>query len=602
MELELEHALTGQRLPVKIPATEVVNAIRINAGDHVIHGNWVGYVEEVFEEALVETDGSQDLVRVCDIGHSLSVGAVPNDVSCFSILCRCLCLRVPATQLASRNSLWMSVFNWEQEHSKRIVDVRQILVCVNWLAINQKLTPAEQEGLKRPKRFWTDLDKLTNLGVLGDRAHLSGDKVVFRDPSTMIEKYGLEVTKHGVEGLEVSVMNVVATHTKLDLLWQDSATSTEAAKDLVPYVNLDEHDVWGGDHVLWKGEGGQQRGAVVQSMDPVERTAVIKYYDSDEVETIPVLELDVQGPDPVTFGVHRGDTVLLSTEDTAFEAPTLGRIGESEELPHPDDLREDMSKRGMAFAAHYQRATPQVMPRSAAEASEIDWFGTVVALERDGGVVVELPDGRRTLTSITKLTLLARDEGEDDWADGSESYTDHEGSAGNSDAAWMTEEGVEAEKGDWDDDWEDMSETGNVQPEDGDVEMASAQETKQPEVVAVAAHGEGAAINAEAEASTSSDSHTNGGTNGTATPSQGGELPRHSGADMPTDDARWPLFEIKETAPADHAFIGETNDGAPAKAFYSRLQKEFRALQSSLPGQSLSLKHRGARRQLTHCP
>lgn len=81
MELELEHALTGQRLPVKIPATEVVNAIRINAGDHVIHGNWVGYVEEVFEEALVETDGSQDLVRVCDIGHSLSVGAVPNDVS-----------------------------------------------------------------------------------------------------------------------------------------------------------------------------------------------------------------------------------------------------------------------------------------------------------------------------------------------------------------------------------------------------------------------------------------------------------------------------------------------------------------------------------------
>jgi ubiquitin-conjugating enzyme E2 O len=59
-------------------------------------------------------------------------------------------------------------------------------------------------------------------------------------------------------------------------------------------------------------------------------------------------------------------------------------------------------------------------------------------------------------------------------------------------------------------------------------------------------------------------------------------VPQAAGASMPSD-ARWERFAILEEAPADHAFLKEKVE-APKKAFFSRLQKEFKILQNSLPG------------------
>lgn len=49
----------------------------------------------------------------------------------------------------------------------------------------------------------------------------------------------------------------------------------------------------------------------------------------------------------------------------------------------------------------------------------------------------------------------------------------------------------------------------------------------------------------------------------------------------------WKRFEVLASAPADHAFYN-TTPGQPSRSFMTRLTKEYKALQSSLPGMSIS--------------
>lgn len=50
------------------------------------------------------------------------------------------------------------------------------------------------------------------------------------------------------------------------------------------------------------------------------------------------------------------------------------------------------------------------------------------------------------------------------------------------------------------------------------------------------------------------------------------------------DSAEWSRFEILPSAPPDHAFY-TTPHAQPSKAFLGRLNREYRALKSSLPGE-----------------
>ena len=52
-EALLEGVFSHRSLGDWIPVSKLVNAVRISRGDHVIAGDWVGVVEEVFEEAMV---------------------------------------------------------------------------------------------------------------------------------------------------------------------------------------------------------------------------------------------------------------------------------------------------------------------------------------------------------------------------------------------------------------------------------------------------------------------------------------------------------------------------------------------------------------------
>lgn len=46
-EVKLQHALTGEELDQWVKYEDVSNALKIDARDRVVYGNWVGTVEEV---------------------------------------------------------------------------------------------------------------------------------------------------------------------------------------------------------------------------------------------------------------------------------------------------------------------------------------------------------------------------------------------------------------------------------------------------------------------------------------------------------------------------------------------------------------------------
>jgi hypothetical protein len=61
-------------------ASDLVAATRINHGDHVVSGDWIGVVEEVFEMAMIELGDSGTVRRVCDIGNTFSVGTATDTI------------------------------------------------------------------------------------------------------------------------------------------------------------------------------------------------------------------------------------------------------------------------------------------------------------------------------------------------------------------------------------------------------------------------------------------------------------------------------------------------------------------------------------------
>lgn len=229
------------------------------------------------------------------------------------------------------SGIWSTLFPRRTEVKSIVLNVKQTVVCVNWLGLNQRvsilvrgeflsrspvgsltlyagrfttqLTPEQQNDRPRPKRFWTDVDQLTLVRSFSEHIRRSsvhaqsqeacpdtfavtlpctdavGDKVIFRNAdfaqselrkmhimsfSPSLEpgdlgtsgckpkraqlirhhpEYGLEITQHGREKYPVDVMNITGTRTIVKVLWQDGRQTTELAKDLVPYLNLDEYDV-----------------------------------------------------------------------------------------------------------------------------------------------------------------------------------------------------------------------------------------------------------------------------------------------------------------------------------------------------------------------
>lgn len=421
---------------------ELVLANDWNEGDFVIYKNcWMGVVDEVFDDVAVRLENGSVVVVENPFGLEIPILSEEEEAAVQSVsspingageeaggepkltgpagkkTSRPKTVQAPShlspgqtvtTAKANlRRGRWLyGAYNASISPTGVVVSVSTVKIVVNWLCQNMmvsgRFVPVEKpemsiEGdseISRLKKFrkstggFVGIDGKPHSGTngTGGGGELQvGDRVRFRDLESAVVKYqgGVrKIQRSETMGFEVNTFVVVETRTRVRVLWQDMTETIEEARGLVPYLNVDEHEVWPGEMVVIKSEpeddkvkpaepdtsdsGRQQfEGAwqffnaalatpenampapefikpakvgVIQTANPAERVAKVMWFVEPKVEVagnimIPGSKTGPLGEtvEDVSFyeiiahqalGVRRGDFVLVAPERIASEEPT----------------------------------------------------------------------------------------------------------------------------------------------------------------------------------------------------------------------------------------------------------------------------------------
>lgn len=420
---------------------ELVLANDWNEGDFVIYKNcWMGVVDEVFDDVAVRLENGSVVVVENPFGLEIPILSEEEEAAIQSVSSpingaggearvepkptgpagrkTSRPKTVPAPSHLSpgqtvttakanlRRGRWLyGAYNASISPTGVVVSVSTVKIVVNWLCQNMmvsgRFVPVEKpdmsiEGdseVSRLKKFrkstggFVGIDGRPHAGTngTGGGGELQvGDRVRFRDLESAVVKYQGGVKKiHRSEtmGFEVNTFVVVETRTRVRVLWQDMTETIEEARGLVPYLNVDEHEVWPGEMVVIKSEPEDDKmktaepetgntgrlqfeGAwqffnatlatpenampapefikpakvgVIQTANPAERVAKVMWFLEPKVEVagnimIPGSKTGSLGDnvEDVSFyeivahqalGVRRGDFVLVAPERIVSEEP-----------------------------------------------------------------------------------------------------------------------------------------------------------------------------------------------------------------------------------------------------------------------------------------
>jgi len=348
------------------------------------------------------------------------------------------------------------------------------------------------------------------------------------------------------------------------------------------------YECWPGDHIAWKADNGDARAAVLQSFDPRQRVAEILFTDSKEKQMVSALELDpggVGGPGKPHFGVNVGHPVLLCY-DNQTPAPEVPLLGQFETQMDHMWWRNELAQKAEEYAEEQSRVD-MVVPQG--DKSKIDWYGTVMDLHMDGSIAIKLGSGNMVQCELSNLQLLA-DPGymDDGMGDGQDAWADEMGmdvdDRPSSEASWETlSEAGQDEAGWMDEDMEDGDDSMELDEEEQerrDVERAVPSVQPPTSETPIEPQSAPSSIAVQTDAVEPNEA-------GPSRPKANGSGASHR-PHFDDDDEKWQRFAMLEEAPADHHFIAEASNQMGSKVYLTRLNKEHRALMSSLPG-ALSL-------------
>ncbi|KAI4523174.1 hypothetical protein K525DRAFT_222350 [Schizophyllum commune Loenen D] len=565
MRIRVAHAVSGEELPGWHTLDEFAPR-PADVGEYLVYNDWVGQIQ-TFDETLVEAAGH--LIRVPELSTRLVVGDKGRHI-----------LPPPQGNLSGILSYIMG--QNRPSEGDTVVAVRHTVYAIAWFGISQKLDPREAEKRERPKKFWygEDVAKLTVIRGVAERQLHVGERVFFRkfDSARPHTRHGRDQDPGGI--FVCSAFKIIESETIIDLLWQDGTRDQRKATDVIPYLNPDDLDCWPGNHVLYKGEDGNKRVAVVQSVDAKERIAKVLFLDTQKIELVPLLDIDPHGgtTGEITseLGVQLGDFVFIC-DDNGFTDSRVPVLGEVEpwvrEVPltegEPLGWRKELTELGAEVTSgHDSRLGNVRLPRP--DDNSLNWIGEVTALNLDGTVEVTYPNTKKDTFNLKQLNKLqdgVTQLQEDMWNNGSE--------MGGSDE-------------DMEDVWEDIPDTEGVP--NGDWEWYDDQEAPNgamddTEVLEDGADAEmGSATSDVAEEDMSS---TVVDETAQSLPIPKDKEPISSDDISPTagpssEPDAWTRFEILPEAPHDHAFYDSAVEPR-SKAFFSRLNREYRALQANLP-------------------
>ncbi|KAF9326960.1 hypothetical protein BG006_009673 [Podila minutissima] len=365
VELDLQRVCPpmNQFLGIDAKLVDFVQQFAVNT--HVIYDGWLGVIEEVKDEVTVMLQDSS----VCIVKDSNSLDLRDNihDLSCFFPDSLEPGYAVCGPSRVFKNAEYI-VGSYKPSHKQGYVLRAEVTsIIVNWLSFNP-LALDQTPGVAPPPRHLDDFENIiVYKSVEQHCTYELLDRVKIVDPDTN-KALGLKpfcpflkskatrllcpdrMHNHASK-FATEEMKVIGTKTKVTILWQDLSASEDVdSTTLVPYLNMDDQDVWPADYVLLKpGEvlidepGGvnfDRKKAdmlgIVQSANAKDRTAYVKWFSEErdqgleqEAEELSLYEI-MSHPD---LKFRMGDKVVISREreqsplsDIAPRAPSVEDI------------------------------------------------------------------------------------------------------------------------------------------------------------------------------------------------------------------------------------------------------------------------------------
>ncbi|OCL04684.1 hypothetical protein AOQ84DRAFT_345944 [Glonium stellatum] len=390
-----------------VPADELQNVHEYNEGALVVYDDWVGRIEDVYDEISVRlSNGSVVVVENWDeldpddpLVDRLSIGDT-----------------VKTKKGNLRRGRWKyGAFNPNIRPHGTVVDTRTTNINVRWLG--RRIGAVAASTVEPTMELNTDVLESGNLYVYdttrgpakptlaGSRNEESsyhiadvtvGDRVRFKDLTAACVKYdGTRTLPNGLpqgkveriprtetQGYDMNVYLIMQTQTTVTVLWQDLSISENTSTSLIPDPNVDDDDeVWPGEIVCTKEKAVEQaesdwafrpaKVGVVQSVRAIDRIATVRWFTNAEVR---FHGEDLLPPSQTgTISTQEEDVSLYDIRSTAGLTRRRGDFV----ILHPDVHMENMESSNREVTTNGTPYGPE-------------WFGEIIDLGLDGKLTVRL--------------------------------------------------------------------------------------------------------------------------------------------------------------------------------------------------------------------
>jgi ubiquitin-conjugating enzyme E2 O len=567
-----------------VPADELINVHEYVEGALVVYGDWVGRVENVYDEvairlannSVVVVEDPSELEQDDTTLERLSVGDT-----------------VKTKKGNLRRGRWrFGAYDPSVAPVGTVVETRASEIDVQWLArsigarnvaFNADEPPATigRDEFESPNFYRYDASggTATTLPVSEngvDRSyHVTdvavGDRVRFKDIAGAAVKYdGTKKLENGLPqgkvtriarteslGYDLNVFLVMQTMSRVTVQWQDLSITQDVSSSLLPDPNVEDDDeVWPGEVVFSKenreGDNTEDTTAkkpskvgVVQTVKGRDRIATVRWFKNPSIEFF--------GPDllPPSSTGELHDTIEDVSLYDIYSFPGLTRRRGDFVLVHPDSIEGVQTPLNVTGP---------------------DWFGEVIDLGLDGKLTVRLGAAKPVVdvkVPYERVTLAYSTDMADDFGNmdplGGDGYTvstdDDESDDTDFDSAsfnemWIEYEGMDGEQpvgdeGDW-----------STEDEDDDEDDDGNTDTSMPDLVDISKGVDTSKTTPEEQ------------------PTEESDIAPDDHTEQPTEGPASFLI-LEEAPPSSHHYISHSSASSPA--FMRRIAKEHKILRTSLP-------------------
>ena len=446
-----------------IPESEITLCSDFENGDYIVHKGWIGVIKEVYDAvtirlkdgSVVEVEDPEDLELTAG-SAKLGTWGPRQALDLFAFLQKQLNTsygsgktrpietknHVGQTVVTKKGNLrrgdWkFGAYNPNTIPQGVVVEVRPSGFDVTWLHPNyfsyapkspeppSELAFEELEG--NSVRY--DRSRLPQGHVLNTFSDVAaGNHVRFRDLAGAACKYSeetksanpsnssgtfLRIPRTATQGYDMNIFQVRETHTRVDIQWQDGSYTQEDSTKLLPYLNVDDHDVWPGELVATKeniendrGNILPQRVGVVQSTNAKERLACVRWFVDSHIE-IAGIDKEILLPGSALGTISEDISTVSLYEIEAFQALSKRR-GDLVLLNYnPANAQRENTPTGslLSRVAHIWGSS---------EAHYVNWVGEIIDLRLDGQMTVRLGAQQNVQDVTTSIVNVISVVGGDD--------------------------------------------------------------------------------------------------------------------------------------------------------------------------------------------